>query len=188
MNAPFPPKDFGAGSRYSSKLEAALDCAARGFRVFPCKANSKEPLIGQWQIAATTHEPKIRAWAAEFPGCNWGMVLDNKAAVDIDPRNGGASTFNREWKDRLSEDPTLVSQTASGGAHLIYALPEGVRLKSRPNAFGPGVDLKSGSGAYLVAPGSVIKDNPDHPHCDGEYRWLRERPISCAPTKCHAAR
>ena len=109
------------------------------------------------------------------------MVLDDKAAVDIDPRNGGASTFNREWKERLSEDLTLVSQTASGGAHLIYALPEGVRLKSRANAFGQGVDLKTGSGAYLVAPGSVIRDNPDHPHCDGEYTWLRERPITLMP-------
>jgi hypothetical protein len=172
----------GNGIGASSKLEAGLDLVRRGFSVIPLVPNSKEPLIAAWPYAATRDEKKIHEWAQEFPGCNWGISMDGYATADIDPRNGGEDSLvalKEIFKD--SKNHTLVAKTAGGGQHVIYRLPDRVRLKNGKDVFGKGIDLKTGAGAYLVAPGSVIKDNPKHPHCDGEYKWFRDRPIAGMP-------
>ena len=103
------------------------------------------------------------------------------AAADVDGRKGGSETFQAlSQAENLSEHATLTAVTASGGLHLIYRLPEDVRLKKGADRFGQGIDLQTGS-AYLVAPGSTIKGNPKYPHCDGEYQWLDDRPIAPMP-------
>jgi RecA-family ATPase len=175
MNAPVPPLQFNAGKRYASKLEAALDMARRGFRVFPILPDSKKPAIQEWQFAATRDEAKIREWF-EGGDYNYGMVLDGIAVVDIDPRNGGNDTFPALQKEHglnAELNPTLVSKTHSGGFHMVYKLREGVKLKSRAHAFGPGIDLKTGAGAYIVGPGSSINGN--------KYEILRDRPVGEMP-------
>jgi Bifunctional DNA primase/polymerase, N-terminal/AAA domain/Primase C terminal 1 (PriCT-1) len=164
------------------KLEAALDAARRGFRVFPLLPNSKKPAIQAWQHAATADESRIRQWFEQSPACNIGIVLDGKSAADVDPRNGGAESLTALIEAaNLKSYPTLIAETASGGYHLIFEIPDGIHLKSGSHVFGQGIDLKTGSGAYLVAPGSTIKDNPEYPHCDGEYRWAKDRPIHVMP-------
>jgi hypothetical protein len=139
MNAP-PRSNFNANERYSSTLEAALDMARRGFRVFPLLPNSKKPpsFMTEWQYAATTDEAKIREW---FTGKDWnfGIVTDGIAVPDIDLRNGGEETWGQLVKElRLDapENHTLVIRTHSGGFHLYYRLPDGEHLKGRAHAFG----------------------------------------------------
>jgi hypothetical protein len=68
---------------------------------------------------------------------------------------------------------TRTVKTAGGGLHCYFLLPEGVKLRqSVTNGLGPGVDIKSGAGGYVVAPGSTI---------DGEYTWLDRTPSVPAP-------
>ena len=52
---------------YSSKLEAALDHARRGFRVLPLIPNGKESVIKEWQYAATSDKERICRWFKENP-------------------------------------------------------------------------------------------------------------------------
>ena len=157
-----------------TKLEAALEAVRRGFGVFPLVANSKRPVIEGWQHAATKDEARIRQWWNENPDYNIGISMDGYAALDIDPRNGGFETFKPlSESENLKDYKTLLTRTQGGGAHMIYAIPAGERLKSRANTFGPGVDLKTGAGAYLVAPGSTIDGRP--------YTWSNDRPIIPLP-------
>ena len=167
---------------YSSKLEAALDHARRGFRVLPLIPNGKELVIKEWQYAATSDKERICRWFKENPDYNIAIVMGSGlAAADVDGRKGGSETFQAlSQAENLSEHATLTAVTASGGLHLIYRLPEDVRLEKGADRFGQGIDLQTGS-AYLVAPGSTIKGNPKYPHCDGEYQWLDDRPIAPMP-------
>jgi hypothetical protein len=162
-------------SRSPSKLEAALDAARRGIPVFRLKPDSKKPAFEGWQYEATTDPERIKTM---FEGFDWniGGKLDGLGVPDVDFRNGGKPTFDELVKQERLDQPenhTLVSLTHSGGYHLIFRLPEGEALKSRPHTFGQGIDLKTGPGAYIVLPGSEINGN--------EYKWLRDRPIAKMP-------
>lgn len=155
-----------------SKLDAALEAARRGFDVFPLVPNSKVPAVDAWPYWATRDEGKIRDYWGRQPDCNIGGALAGKGAVDIDLRKGGDKTFlplAAELELSKEDNKTLLTETASGGNHFVYALPPGIRLKSRNDQFGRGIDLKSGPGAYLVMPGSTIDGNA--------YKWVNDRPI-----------
>jgi hypothetical protein len=158
----------------NTKLEAALALAAEGYRVLPVTPNDKKPaLISKWPIAATNNENQIREWWSQWPDANVARVADEELIADIDPRNGGDATWELL---QLAHDipPTRGVRTAGGGIHFYYRLPEGVKLKqSAANALGQGVDIKSGAGGYVLAPGSVI---------DGKtYEWLDRRQAVPAP-------
>src|SRR5262249_51001079 len=167
---PIESHDMLAPSK--SKRDAAIDAARRGFNVFPVVPNTKKPAIQKWQFAATRNEGRIIAWWTENPDYNIGIRMDGLATLAIDPRNGGVQSFEELLKTETITH-TLVAQTAGGGHHIIYRLPAGVKLSSGKDKFGPGIDLKTGAGAYLVAAGSTI---------DGKaYEWFRDRSIVEAP-------
>jgi Bifunctional DNA primase/polymerase, N-terminal len=67
------------------------------------------------------------------------------------------------------ENRTLGVKTWSDGRHYIYHLPKGLKLSSQNDAFADGIDLKTGSNAYLVGVGSTIDGKP--------YEWANARPI-----------
>src|SRR5688572_27118765 len=81
----------------SAALEEVLAYARRGWAVFPCVAGDKAPLTPAGFKNATTDEDQIRTWAAQYPGCNWGIAcgVSGLFVVDIDPRNGGVESFDR---------------------------------------------------------------------------------------------
>jgi AAA domain/Bifunctional DNA primase/polymerase, N-terminal len=172
MNARVPPPTV---KQFASTLEAALDMARRGFRVFPLLPDSKKPptFMQKWPYAAATDEAKIREWFTEGDW-NYGMVLDGIAVADIDPRNGGDESFPALQKEHgltAELNPTLVVKTHSGGYHFFYKTDE--PLKSRAHAFAKGIDLKTGAGAYVVGPGSTINGR--------KYEILRDRPVGKMP-------
>jgi hypothetical protein len=156
-----------------SKLDAALEAARRGFRVFPLVPNKKTPAFEGWQIAATQDESRITEWWKKNPDYNIGILMEGYLALDVDPRNGGQASLVKLIEDHKEDFPrTLCVKTQSGGTHVIFKLPEGVRLSSSKNKFGPGIDIKTGAGNYLVAAGSTI---------DGKsYEWLK-RPDADKP-------
>jgi hypothetical protein len=182
--SPPPLHQSPISPKATTNLDTGLALAKLGFNIFPVESNGKKPLISGWQIAATANETKIIEWSKQFPGCNWaiptGHLNDGLTVIDVDPRNGGNETMKRL---RAAEEfpPTLSVKTQSGGTHFYYR--SDIPLKSRADALGPGVDVKS-RGGYVVAPGSTI---------DGRcYDWLPgNKQIAKLPTwlvgRCSAA-
>ncbi len=141
-------------------LERALLYIDQGWAVFPLVPNSKKPLTKNGFKDATKSAYMVRKWWTEHPNANIGIAtgeVSGIVVVDVDVKNGAKG---RESLQSLkSVSPTLTAKTPSGGWHLYYA-HEGP-LKSR-NGVLPGIDFKA-DGGYVVAPGSVIDNNP--------YEW-----------------
>jgi hypothetical protein len=184
--APAPP-----GVNTPPKLAAALDLARRGFSVFPLHSwidpgaraddtqksaaikEAKTPAILNWQKLATTDPKQIKKWWTQWPGANIGLHTSGLLVIDIDPRHGGDESFKAL---SISKDlpQTAVSRTQSGGAHLIYRLPEHTYVNNSVGTIAPGIDVRSYHG-YIVGVGSTIEGR--------SYEWHDARQAAVAP-KC----
>lgn len=137
----------------SGALEAALDMAARGFRVFPLQPGSKLPAV-RWTKEATMGVEKIGRWFADNPNINFGVATGNGVAViDVDVKEGRDGLASLDYlQDAHGLPDTFTVRTPSGGLHVYAACNEALR-----NAVDhlPGIDIRS-AGAYVVAPGSAI--------------------------------
>lgn len=143
------------------KLHSALELAKQGFHVFPLEPGSKVPAINHWQHKATRDPEQIKRWWTDPVmdeemdrniGIYTGRFEDDRAliVVDVDVK------ADRNGFDALEEydmTPSLMSNTPSGGVHIIYVADKPV--KQGTNVLGPGVDIRS-YGGYIVAPGSEI--------------------------------
>lgn len=159
--------------------ESALRYAARGWPVFPLRPGGKQPLPGSHGVKdATTDEAVIRRWWAENPFANIGLACgpSNILAVDVDTKVGKPGL--RSWHELaaslgIPEGGTLTNVTPTGGKHLLYAMPEDVRLGNTQGKLGDGLDTR-GDGGYIVAPPSTINGKA--------YRWEDESvPIMPCP-------
>lgn len=136
-------------------LQAALDLAARGFRVFPLSPGTPiPPKDYPWKSKATTDEAEIRSI---WNGAEWniGVATGEFTVVDLDVKNGKDGIF--EALELGLDFETFTVSTPSGGLHLYYTdagytnragtldLPDGGKAK--------GVDVR-GVGGYVVGPGS----------------------------------
>jgi len=146
---------------HTPMLTAALDYAARGFLVFPCKPRSKHPLTKRGFLDATVNAGQITEWWRSTPTANVGLscIASGLVVLDIDPRNGGDDTL-AALIDELGPLPsTAEAATGGGGRHLIFHAPPG---KMR-GSLGPGLDIKHDG--YIIVPPSI------HPS-GGVYRWV----------------
>lgn len=147
-------KDFEKGN---SPL--ALSMAAKGFGVFPCKPNGKEPTC-LWQQEATTDPDVICQWFADNPHMNYGIALDDKTFVlDLDCKNGKNGITDLAALEFENSDlpESFAIKTPSGGCHIYLAgnAPNSVGKKE----LGDGIDVR-GQGGYVLGPGSVIDGKP----------------------------
>lgn len=158
-------------------LEAALAWAARGFRVFPLRAGTKDqPLFEGWQHFATTDPVQIATWWSDpfgivSPEHNIGCVTTGMVVVDADPKKDGlASAFGRL---ALGLD-TLIVRTPSGGLHFYFNGPDSA---NSVGLLAPGVDVRSHNG-YVLAPGSR--------RADGAYTLEVDEPVAVVPESVRA--
>ncbi|WP_163372852.1 bifunctional DNA primase/polymerase [Endozoicomonas acroporae] len=167
----------------NSPLESALYYLSLGWRVFPihemtggrcscghaCKSPGKHPRLMAGLNSATSNSNDVTKWFGYWPNMNLGVVTGSASglvAVDIDPDKGGDYAFE------LIEDdlPETVKQiTGSGGFHLLYKLPEGVKVKNAVDIDDghtlklSGVDIR-GEGGFIVVP-------PSNHESGNGYRW-----------------
>ncbi|MEU2162411.1 bifunctional DNA primase/polymerase [Streptomyces sp. NPDC019208] len=76
--------------------------------------------------------------------------------IDLDRKNGvdGVATLERLGAEHNFTIPrTVAIATPSGGFHLWFTGPAGVKLTNSASKVGPGIDVR-GYGGYLVGPGS----------------------------------
>jgi hypothetical protein len=157
-----------------SIADAALAYAQSGLHVLPLQAGRKEPLKGSRGYLDATTDPEIinDIWSSD-PTLNLGISPEPSGifVIDVDPRNGGAESWNRLAKEFGIEDAKPAVYTGGGGSHYYFRLSGDVSIASRNNAFGldyPGIDVKS-KGGYVVAPPSL------HPNGE-QYRTSHSFP------------
>jgi hypothetical protein len=150
-------------------LESALEYAKKERPVFPV-AQSKAPMTDNGVKDATTDEAQIRQWWEENPQANIGMATGQIFAVDLDPPDGPESWF---FLTEEKEVPaTTQVKTPSGGRHLYFQAPTGVRIKNSVSGLGDGVDVRGHDG-YVIVPPSTI---------DGStYKYAVQEEIANAP-------
>lgn len=116
----------------------------------------------------TTDETRIRSMWERYPNANIGGRPPLGCLVlDVDPRNGGADTWEQvnactpaEWLP-----DTLITRTGSGGLHEWYRMPYDLPVRGEAGA---GIDVKTHKG-YLVMPGSIHPDTGKTYVCE---RWV----------------
>jgi hypothetical protein len=157
----------------SATFAAALEYAANGWPVFPCRPwPDKTPLTAHGFKDAKTDPAVIAAWWRRWPGAVIGMPTGIKFVVlDIDPRHGGVETLAGLGFAQLPSTP--VARTGGGGWHLYFAVPDPpIRNTAgdRRRGIGPGLDWR-GAGGYVIAPAPGTG-----------YAWIEEaRRLPLAP-------
>lgn len=137
-------------------VEHALKLAARGFRVFPLKSNSKDPpLIKDFPNQATIDADQIRKWWKHWPTANVGISTNGLVVLDVDTKPGrvGAESLAALTRDGFDLPPTATQITATGGYHYIYLSPSPV--SNSASKVGKDLDVR-GEGGFLVGAGSHI--------------------------------
>ncbi|MFG2852849.1 bifunctional DNA primase/polymerase [Streptomyces mirabilis] len=171
-------------------LNAALAAAARGWHVFPLRPGTKLPALHgertctrtgpcagghrKWEQRATTDPDRIRAAWTRAP-FNVGIATGPSGllVVDLDtPEHkgssdapDGAATFGALCERAGHAVPdTYRVRTASGGTHLYFTAPSGVRMTNTQGTVADSVDTRAWGG-YVVAAGSTTPAGAYEPLC-----------------------
>jgi hypothetical protein len=169
---PPSPKDGGPAvpsTESNDFMSAALECAARDWRVHPlhgihkractcgrvdCAAPGKHPRLSDWPNKATADPVAIREWWIRWPEANIGVLTGSASGIvvlDVDPRNGGDNSLAGLVAAHGALPATPQSRTGGGGAHFYFAHPGGEVKTWHPR---PGLDLQGDGGRYIVVPPS----------------------------------
>ncbi len=134
-----------------------------GRHLFPCSSENKKPLTSNGFKGASLNPDAIAKWHSQYPDCAWGTPTSSEyGVVDIDPRNGGDTTWASLIREHgpIPECPTV--HTGGGGWHYVMRFPPGTRC----GKIGVGIDLKA-DGGYVIVPPSRIYE----PHHYQPYKW-----------------
>jgi len=139
--------------------------------LFPLAPLSKFPPLLKKNLSDNcSNEPtQIRAWAKQFPGCNFGIALRRSRLIvpDIDVSKGKPGRETYDLLDMLyTWPPTSRVKSPSGGYHCLYIGQHVMKV----NGFGPAIDSPN----YVVCPGMPVKDG-------GRYRYVNDIPRAEAP-------
>lgn len=156
----------------NSNLPLAEGLSGTGFSVFPVKhdevLNTKKPMIENGHLKATQDLDTIRAWWKKFPHAKVGVAagVSGIVVLDVDVKEfDGWQTLEDSWVD---VPETFSYETGTGGSHLVYLAPEGVRLTGNaPYRNMPGVDRRGGS-SWCMWVGGV----PDRSELAPAPEWL----------------
>lgn len=187
----FSRKGGDMEEKSNATLNAAKEYAQRGWYVFPihsidngectcgkigCSDAGKHPKVFRGLKEATRDLDKIEDWFGGTEKSNIGIVtgeISGITVIDIDvgEGKGGAESWAELIKEK-GEPETLMSQTGSGGMHVIFQYNSS--LKTASNVLGKGIDSRN-DGGYIVAPPSVHRSG-------GVYEWINpETKIAILP-------
>ncbi|MEV8048508.1 bifunctional DNA primase/polymerase [Streptomyces bacillaris] len=165
----------------SHLLTVALDAAERGWRIFPLRPRDKRPALHgetacpgtgdcagghrKWEQRATTDPDRIhKAWSAGAFNVGLATGPSGLVVVDLDPVKAkdpkgtpdGVTSLQALCERAGQTVPaTYRTRTASGGHHLYFTAPYGVRLGNSAGRLGKHIDTRA-HGGYVVAAGSTL--------------------------------
>jgi hypothetical protein len=162
--------------RINCACRAALGLARRGFRIFPCRPNSKRPLIKDWPALATSDPDQIRHWWRSWPRANVAVACGGDArlmVLDVDPEAGG-SISPSEIEGEHAVPASVLVTTPRKGTHIWLTVPEGRAVpRNSAGKLASGIDVR-GEGGYCLVPPSTVLIEPGEHHRHwrlGVYRW-----------------
>ncbi|MFD3973277.1 bifunctional DNA primase/polymerase [Streptomyces cyaneofuscatus] len=162
-------------------LAVTLEAAERGWHVFPLRPRDKRPALHgetacpgtgdcagghrKWEQRATTDPDRIRkAWSAGAFNVGLATGPSGLVVVDLDPVKAkdpkgtpdGVTALQALCERAGQTVPaTYRTRTASGGHHLYFTAPGGVRLGNSAGRLGTHIDTRA-HGGYVVSAGSVL--------------------------------
>ena len=155
----------------SDLMNAAIEYAQRGWKVFPVAHNHKHPhpkLSKGGYKCATNDLSTIKAWWTADPNANIGLSLADSGLVCLDADTYKSDCSFDELVEQYDSPTTLRQRSASGGLHLIFkCLPE----DKFPGQLGSSIDIKH-NGYVLLSP-SAFEGNT--------YAWDNNEEIASAP-------
>lgn len=157
------------------QLGRVLGYAQRGWRMFPCKPRSKEPLVNHWPKRATYDTAQLEKWAGEHPGCNWGLACGPESglfALDLDGEAG--LDWLKAHVDAGNELPETRTAYTPRGLHYYFAWPDALNVRNSVDKLAPHVDVR-GAGGYVVIPPSIHPNGTQYESVDDAC------PVSPAP-------
>lgn len=137
-----------------TKLEAALTYASWGWSVLPVVPNGKIPATRHGVNDATTDKATIERWWQENPDYNIGVAAGEKSGIavfDIDPRNGGDTSWQQFQQEHGNIPDTIQALTAGGGEHYVVQYNQQLRSCK----FREGIDFLSDGRYFLVHPSNI---------------------------------
>lgn len=153
-----PRLNLKAFSVDNPPLNAALELNGRGFAVFPCRPDGKEPLTQHGCKDASSDTAQVSKWWNACPTANIGVATGGSSGICVidvdnkDGKNGSAALAELEAKHgKLPE--TYTVKTPTGGYHFYFRNGDGIRNST--GKLGTGLDTR-GEGGYVVAAGSSI--------------------------------
>src|SRR6266567_2349981 len=101
---------------FATPVDGALWMATTyGIPQTPLKA--KRPFLLDWPAKATTDQVQIRAWAAEFPGCNFGSVALGQHFIFEADSTAVRERFKQQGHDFSAR---LIIESSPGKGHRYY--------------------------------------------------------------------
>jgi RecA-family ATPase len=160
-------------------LAAALDWAAKGFAVFPCRPLGKEPLGGNGHKDATTDPETIKAWWTETPDANIGVSPAHSGhfVIDVDPPRGEETLAALELEHGFLPT-TFAVRTPRGGAHIWYRGRCPSSVGTEKTGLGPKLDTRGYGGYVLLSPSRVVDEAKG---INGSYEIAAEGEIADGP-------
>jgi hypothetical protein len=141
-------------------LRQALDCAGRGWPVFPCLPGQKIPATRHGYLDATTDQQQITAWFGRQPG--WNLAIATGApgpdVLDVDQHGAAGNGFAALARLRaagLLAGASGYVRTPSGGLHAYFTGSQ-QRNGQLPACH---LDFRS-AGGYVLAPPSRVSGRP----------------------------
>jgi|HubBroStandDraft_6_1064221.scaffolds.fasta_scaffold00588_16 hypothetical protein len=149
----------------SDAIEPVLRLATHGWRLFPCVARAKTPLMKGWSTLASSSAATIRKWAIKHPGCNWAVACGPESGVwvlDIDGDEGRGSLATLEAQHGRLPD-TLASCTGreDGGEHRWFTWSAAHNIRNSTSKLAAGLDIR-GAGGYAIIPPSRHPNGPQY--------------------------
>src|SRR5262245_20962792 len=136
-------------------LAGALFMVELGARVLPVAAGTKRALLKDWAKQASNDIDMVMGWAQHHPGCNWGMVCDRVAVLDVDhhPNSPDGHEALAELEAEHGKLKTWLVHTPQAGRHYHFSQPKG-REAGTIKRDGGGLELLGDAGHYVLLPGS----------------------------------
>jgi hypothetical protein len=129
---------------------------------YVCHTPGKHPRLMEWEENASNDLSVIWQWWSKWPDANVGIAAGKSGLLDLD-----LDTYKEDYQGdkllTLADEQTVTNLSGSGGAHLLYQMPENAFYGNGRGTLPKGIDVR-GFGGQFVAPPSL--------HPSGKrYQW-----------------
>jgi hypothetical protein len=138
-----------------------------GWYILPITPNQKVPPLINWREESSSDPEKIKEWRKKWPDANIGLDCGKSGLVviDVDKRDNGISNWLAICEEYDIDTDTLQTVTPSGGRHVFFKVPAGVKITNHSPWTDLGIDIR-GDGGYVLLPPSKT--------ANGVYRFYFE--------------